>query len=181
MRAAMTTTEYLQTPETVLPRELAYGELRVADSPSVSHQRVVVELMLALVPFVRERRLGEVLVAPMDVVLDFDRALVVQPDLLFVSHERQHIISDRIHGAPDLVVEVLSPYPRIGRVEEKVSWYAQAGVRECWLANVEEKSVVVLGLAANRVRSRTMHAGSGRIRSDVLEGLELSPLDIFGF
>lgn len=84
----MTTEEYLQTPETVLPRELAYGELRVADSPSVSHQRVVLELMLALVPFVRQKQLGEVLIAPMDVILDFDNALVVQPDLLFVSNER---------------------------------------------------------------------------------------------
>jgi hypothetical protein len=90
----MTTPEYLRTTETVLPRELAHGELHVADSPSVSHLRVVIELTLALVPFVRERQLGELLVAPMDVILDFEGALVVQPDLLFVSKARAHIVSD---------------------------------------------------------------------------------------
>ena len=111
----MTTDEYFATPETVLPAELAYGVLRVADSPVVRHQRVVRDLTIALTAFARDRQLGEVLPAPMDVVLDRDAALVVQPDILFVSHDRDHIVTDRVHGAPDLVVEVLSPHPRIGR------------------------------------------------------------------
>ena len=177
----MTTTEYLQTPETVLPRELAYGEFRVADSPTVPHQRAVSEIMFALVPFVREQQLGEALMAPMDVVLDFDAGLVVQPDLLFVSRERHHIVGDRIYGAPDLVVEVLSPNPRIGRVDEKVGWYARAGVRECWLANLVEKSVAVLSLANGGVAQRSVYRDAESIRSEVLEGLSLTPLAIFGF
>ena len=177
----MTTVEYLETPETVLPRELAYGELRVADSPSVSHQRVVVELTLALVPFVRERHLGEVLVAPMDVILDFDGALVVQPDLLFVSQERRHIISDRIYGAPDLVIEVLSPHPRIGRTEERIGWFARSGVRECWLVSTADKSIVVLSLTGTGIRARTLHRGSDAIQTEVLEGLSLTPVQVFGW
>ncbi|HYT75395.1 MAG TPA: hypothetical protein VEL79_11640, partial [Vicinamibacterales bacterium] len=60
----MTTIEYLQTPETVLPRELAFGVLRVADSPVVRHQRVVRDLTIALTAFARAHRLGEVLPAP---------------------------------------------------------------------------------------------------------------------
>jgi Uma2 family endonuclease len=180
-RLGMTTGEYLQTPETVLPRELAYGELRIAESPSVSHQRVVVELTLALVPYVRQRQLGEMFVAPMDVILDFDRALVVQPDLLFVSRERSHIVSDRIYGAPDLVVEVLSPHPRIGRLEERVGWFANAGVRECWLANTVEKTVAVLTLTNGGVGARTLHRGPDPIRTDVLDGVQLTPLDVFGW
>jgi Uma2 family endonuclease len=177
----MTTAEYLRTPETVLPRELAHGELRVADSPSVSHQRVVIDLTLALVPFVRERQLGELLVAPMDVILDFEGALVVQPDLLFVSKAREHIVSDRIYGAPDLVIEVLSPHPRIGREEERVAWFAQAGVRECWLVHTILKAVVVLSLTEAGVRSRTLHTGAEAIHTEVLEGLSLTPLQIFGW
>jgi Uma2 family endonuclease len=177
----MTTTEYLKTQETVLPRELAYGELRVADSPSVSHQRVVVELTLAVAPFVRQRQLGEFLVAPMDVILDFERALVVQPDLLFVSKARQHIVSERIYGAPDLVIEVLSPHPRIGRSEERVAWFAQAGVRECWLVDIVQKAVAVLSLGENGIRARTLHAGAEAIHTEVLEGLSLTPLEIFGW
>ena len=177
----MTTEEYLQTPETVLPQELAYGEWRVADSPSVSHQRVVLELMLALVAFVRQEQLGEVLIAPMDVILDFDNALVVQPDLLFVSNERRDIISDRIHGAPDLAIEVLSPHPRIGRLDERVGWFAKYGVRECWLVNSEEKNVAVLSLSNAGVRARTLHRGAQPIASEVMKGLSLTPLQIFGY
>ena len=92
--ARMTAMEYLQTPETVLPRELAFGVLRVADAPRASHQRVVLELLLVLAPFVREGHLGEVLPAPLDVILDFDAALIVQPDLVFVVSERA-LFSDR--------------------------------------------------------------------------------------
>ncbi|MBK9241221.1 MAG: Uma2 family endonuclease [Acidobacteria bacterium] len=66
----------------------------------------------------------------------FDRAqaLVLQPDLLFVSASRGDIVTDRIHGAPDLVIEVLSPRPRIGELDERVGWFARYGVREIWLA-----------------------------------------------
>jgi len=132
----MTTSEYFQTPETVLPRELAFGVLRVADSPVVSHQRVVRDLTIALTAFVRERRLGEVLPAPMDVILDRERDLAVQPDLLFVASHRDAIVGDEILGPPDLVVEVLSPNPRVGRLDERVEWLARYGVRECWLIDI---------------------------------------------
>ena len=202
----MTTEEYLETPQTVLPQELAYGELRVADSPSVSHQRVVLELTLTLAPFVRQKRLGEMLIAPMDVILDFDRALVVQPDLLFVSEERRYILGDRVFGAPDLVIEVLSPHTRIGRLEEHVAWFAQYGVRECWLINTEERNIAVLTLAKrlrpergaespsesergwgpasiekSGVAERSLYHGAQQIASNVLKELSLAPLQIFGY
>src|SRR5687768_15681558 len=115
----MTTLEYLETPETVEPRELAFGVLRVAESPTLYHQRVVRDVTVALHAFVREHRLGEVVPAPIDVILDHDAALVVQPDVLFVASHRTHIMSDRLTAAPDLVVEVLSPHPRIGRLDER--------------------------------------------------------------
>jgi len=167
----MTTPEYLQTPETVLPRELAYGVLRVADAPSVSHQRMVGELFLRLAPFVRERQLGEVLLAPIDVVLDFDGALVVQPDLVFVSSERRHIAADRVYGAPDVVIEVLSPHARVGRVEEQIGWFAQYGVRECWLVSLSPRQIAVLALNAQQgVARRTLHGTGERLASDVLPG-----------
>jgi Uma2 family endonuclease len=177
----MTTYEYLQTPETVLPRELAFGVLRAADAPRASHQRVVLELLLGLAPFVRSRRLGEVLPAPIDVILDRDAALVVQPDLVFVSAARHYIIGDQIDGAPELVAEVLSPYPRIGQLEERVGWFARYGVRECWLAHLIERKIAVLTLTNRGVTDRALFAGHEPIRSNVLAGLELAPVQIFGW
>jgi Uma2 family endonuclease len=174
----MTTLEYLRTPETVLPAELAYGVLRVAESPSASHQRVVGQLYLTMAPFVRERLLGEVLLAPMDVILDFDRALVVQPDLLYVSTGRAEIVSDRVMGAPDLVVEVLSPRPRVGDLEQRIGWFAKYGVRECWLANLRDRRVEVLTLHDGQVVER-QSCGAGRVvPSAVLPELML-PFGLF--
>lgn len=172
----MTTEEYLRSEETVLPRELAYGVLRVAESPVALHQRVVGRLHLALAPFVAERGLGEVLLAPMDVILDYDGALVVQPDLLFVSAERSHIVSDKVHGAPDLVVEVLSPHPRLGALEERVGWFARYGVRECWLADLPTRQYVVLRLGASGVIERRTARGADTAPSDVLPGVVLPVL-----
>lgn len=176
----MTTLEYLETPETVLPRELAFGVLRVADAPTLNHQRVVRDVTVALHTFVRERRLGEVVPAPIDVILDHDAALVVQPDVLFVSSERAHIMGERLIAAPDLVVEVLSPHPRIGRLDERVSWFAKYGVRECWLVDLKRREFVLLRFANGLVDERTPLIGRQRIASAVLPGLHLTPAEFLG-
>src|ERR1700704_3498954 len=79
--ALMTADEYFKTPETVKPMELIYGAVRVAESPTPRHQSAVVHFLLALSAHVRERQLGEMWVAPLDVVLHEQKALIVQPDL----------------------------------------------------------------------------------------------------
>jgi Uma2 family endonuclease len=169
----MTTDEYLQTPECVLPMQLAYGVLHLADAPTCSHQRIVGFLYLEMASFVRDRGLGEVLLAPTDVILDAERALVVQPDILYVSGDRSGIVGDRVFGAPDLAVEVLSPHPRVGRPEERVGWYARYGVRECWLVSLPDQQLVTLTLNANGVTERRSCRAGERIPSDVLDGVVL--------
>jgi Uma2 family endonuclease len=175
----MTSAEYFATPETVLPRELAFGALRVADAPTTNHQRVVRDVTVALHAYTSFHRLGEVLPAPIDVILDYDDALIVQPDVVFVSSERSHIIGDRLAGAPDLVVEVLSPHPRIGRLDERLGWFATYGVRECWLLDLPRRDVVVLRFAAGSVVERRRVAHDEAIDSDVLPGVPLRPADVF--
>jgi Uma2 family endonuclease len=176
-----TTEEYLDTPETVLPRELAFGVMRVADAPVVSHQRVVRDLTIALTACARDGRLGEVLPAPIDVILDRGKDLIVQPDLVFVSAGRAEIVGDRIHGAPDLVVEVLSPHPRVGRLHEKIEWFARYGVKECWLIDLARRQVAVLTFEDGTVGNRGLFLDADPIASSILTSLRLTPIDIFGY
>jgi Uma2 family endonuclease len=147
----------------------------------VRHQRVVRDLTIALTVFTRDRRLGEVLPAPMDVILDREANLVVQPDVVFVSAERADIVSDRIYGAPDLAIEVLSPHPRIGDLHERIGWFARYGVKECWLADLQRRQVAVLRLDQGRIAERGLFGSDEQLVSAVLPGLRLSAFDLFGY
>ncbi len=174
----MTTNEYFRTPETVLPAELAFGIMHAADAPTPRHQSAVLDLTLALERHVREHGLGRVWISPIDVVLDAARALIVQPDLMFISKAREAIVADRVRGAPDLVIEVLSPNPRIGKTDEHILWFAEYGVRECWLVNQVREDVTVLTFDEGLVRRQWVHAAGEPIRSDVLPDWSMALSDV---
>lgn len=171
----LTTAEYLQTAETLRVQELVFGTMRVEESPSPRHQDLLLEIAVLLRVFVSQHRLGSVWIAPLDVILDASRALVVQPDLFYISNKRQDIITDRIWGAPDMVLEVMSPHPRIGDLQERVQWFCEYGVRECWLVHQLTREVEVLQLERNGVASRRTFRGLEHIESDVLSFFALSP------
>jgi Uma2 family endonuclease len=177
----MTLQEYLDTPERLQPQELIYGAHRVADAPLPHHQRAVARLFRALDDHVTERSLGEVWLSPVDVILDGDRHLVVQPDLLFISEARSHILTDRIRGAPDLVVEVLSPHPRIGQEDERVGWFATYGVAECWLVHLTPRHVEVLAFADGMVTERRTFDQYARIASRVLPAFGRNLFSVLGY
>jgi len=177
----MTTAEYLATPETVVPQELAYGVLRVADSPLAPHQFAVGRLFIALFSHLEGRQSGEVWLSPLDVILDAERALVVQPDLLVVSEARRPIVQDRVRGAPDLMIEVLSPNPRVGTIAERLRWFARYDVRECWLVHLIDRQVEVIQFRAGEVVSRDMLGPDDAIRSSVLEGFDRTLASIIGW
>jgi len=174
----LTTDEYLKTPETLNPTELIYGVLRVAEAPTVWHQQAVGAFYLALAPHVRERRLGRVLLSPLDVIFDWDRALILQPDLVFISHARWHVHRQRIVCAPDLVLEVLSPHPRIGKLQERIDWFAEYGVREIWLLHQKSERFEVLRAANGRVVNRETINYLTPIASEVLPEFRLTAHDI---
>ena len=166
----ITTDEYLAGEETPLPQELVWGVVRDAPSPHPRHQRAVFRLAELLAAHVRANDLGEVFISALDVVLDQGRALVVQPDIFFIAKDRLHLVTDRVRGAPDLVVEILSPRPRIGELEERLGWFATYGVRECWLVHQLSAAVEVLRFAEGvTVEHRRFEAGQ-RIESTVLPG-----------
>ena len=172
----MTVAEYFRTPESVLPAQLRFGVLLVAEAPTARHQSAVANLFLVLHAYVRARDIGRVWLAPLDVVLDEYGALIVQPDLMFISKENEWIVQDRVRGAPDLVIEVLSPNPRIGQIDERVTWFAEYGVRECWLVHQDRRDVTVLQFANRRIFARRVFSRREAIVSAVLpdftEGLD---------
>jgi Uma2 family endonuclease len=173
--SVLTTAEYLQTVESMRVQELIYGNLRVEDaSPHVRHQNLLLELAILMRVFVGRNKLGTVIIAPQDVILDPAQALIVQPDLMFISRWRDHIITDHVWGAPDLVVEVLSPHPRIGQLDERIGWFAHYGVRECWLIHQLSKEIEVLKLQEHGSDARRTFRGIETIESSVLADFRIS-------
>jgi Uma2 family endonuclease len=166
----MTTDEYFRTPETLVPQELVYGLLREAASPTPGHQFVVGEIFATLRQYLAASGEGRTWMAPLDVVLDPDKHLIVQPDVIVVTTGRLSIVRDRVSGAPDLVVEVLSPNPRIGTLSERLEWFAKYGVRECWLVDHINRQIDVLEFTAGAIAGRTAYEGQESIRSIVLPG-----------
>ena|ERR1700756_3867464 len=125
--------------------ELIEGELYMVPSPGFYHQSVLGNLWDFLRGFAKEKRLGIVLCAPLDVVLSDDN--VLQPDIIFISKERGGIVTEKsIRGAPDLIVEILSP----GTLERdkivKKSLYGKYGVKEYWIVDPTGKLIEVLTL-----------------------------------
>jgi Uma2 family endonuclease len=170
----MTSIEYFKTPESLLPAELAFGTLSVHDAPSSEHQSAVGSFFVALREHVRAHALGKVWVAPLDVVLDEARALIVQPDLLYVSQSRADIVQQRIYGAPDLVVEVLSPRPRVGDFDRRLSWFAAYGVQECWAYHQTTQQLEVITFVEGRVEERRVLGLDDAIASPCLPAFSLT-------
>ena len=176
-RVRFTYEDYLNTPEDKR-YELLDGELIMVASPTWPHQRTEMKLGIRVGGFVERNELGETASAPMDVVLsDTD---VVQPDLLFVSHERTHIIAhNAIHGAPDLVVEILSPSTARRDLTFKRRLYAKYGVKEYWQVNIDERRVTVLSLGDNDYEVAAIYGSGETLTSPILPGFALPIDEIF--
>ena len=158
--------------------ELLDGELIMPPAPGESHQSVSAMLGWKLVQFTFENRLGRVYPAPFDVVLsEFD---VVQPDLIFVSNDRAHIITPaNIQGAPDLVVEILSPSTATRDKTLKRVLYAKHGVREYWLVDPTAKTVTILCLGERGFDVVSTYGEGEILTSPTLPGFTLNLDDIF--
>ena len=168
---AMTTDEYLHSYETNRPRELAHGMVREPPAPFFSHQQVVLKIARLLAEHVERSSLGQIGIAPIDVILDAEQSLIVQPDVLFVAAARMSIVRDQVWGAPDLVVEVLSPGTAAHDGTEKLGWYRQYGVRECWLVDPGAGRIAIVDFTGATPETRAFYQDR-MLRSSVLTGLE---------
>ena len=175
----LTYEEYLKTPEIKARFDIVDGVMTIAPTPTVAHQRILGKLFSKLHQFVSGQQLGEVLFAPVDVIIRREPLRTRQPDLLFVTNEHASILGDQVEGPPDLVVEILSPSNTRSDLEAKLSDYATLGVGECWLVSPEARSVEILGLTEG-VWVRLGISGLGeQMRSRVLPELDLAVVQLF--
>jgi Uma2 family endonuclease len=170
--------DYALLPEGA-PYQLIGGKLVMTPAPTTYHQIISMRLGVKLAVFVAEEDLGIVLYAPVDVY--FEEKETYQPDIIFIAKERLHIIEPaKIKGAPDLVVEILSPSTGYYDLKKKARTYARHGVKEYWVADPEDRSIEVYILAeeGNFVLNQRVEE-EGKIKSIILEGLEVEAKEVF--
>jgi Uma2 family endonuclease len=138
----LTHDEYAKMPDDGKRYELIEGELVEMSAPFLRHQELLVRLFRA---FDAARGSGHVYFAPVDVILSPITAL--QPDLTVVLPGNEGVLQDWIRGAPDLVVEILSPSTTRHDRVRKLPLYARYGVRECWLVDDPRQTIEVYRLA----------------------------------
>ena len=169
--------DYKHTPDDER-YELLNGELIMAPAPRIAHQLAGGRLGSRLLIFVEANGLGWVLFAPTDVALsDTD---VVQPDLMFVSNERAHIITeDNIRGAPDIVIEILSPSTAGRDRTVKRALYAKHGAKEYWQVDTDAKAIAVLLLGADGYELAGIYGEGQTLTSPTLPGFALDLVEVF--
>jgi Uma2 family endonuclease len=170
--------EYLAMPEGAPYYQFINGEVIIMAAPTLAHQKAIRRLLQYLGNFVDTYSLGELYGSPVDVY--FSEKNYFEPDLVFVSNDRAHILTEKnIQGAPDLVVEVLSPSTGYYDLSHKKAIYEQEGVREYWLVYPNELRVEVLQNTDNGFIVLNQARKTGVVRSAVLEGFTLEIAEIF--
>ena len=163
------------TPEDGKRYEVVDGELYVTPPPREPHQRASTNLVGYIWQYVHQRRLGTVYSAPFGVVLDEDNG--VQPDIVYVSRERQGMIVERgIEGAPDLVVEVLSRSTEARDRGIKMKRYAAAGIPHYWIVDPRVRALEAYRLDAQGYALTGSYGPGSTFRPELFPGLEI-PID----
>jgi len=170
--------DYKNLPESETKRyELIEGELIMVPSPNFKHQCISRNIEFILQEFIKKKNLGTIIYAPLDVHLGDN---VIQPDILFISKERSYVITEEeIRGAPDLVIEILSPATAQKDRTYKRTLYAQYGVQEYWIVDPEEKIIEVLTLKEKGYETFSIYKKTDTLNSPLLPGLRIKLTEVF--
>lgn len=146
--------------------QLINNQLVMSPAPSDAHQVVTGEIYAALLYYVKKSNLGEVRIAPYDVYLN--RRNAFQPDIVFIANENLHKIRPNgLHGAPDLVIEILSPASWHYDKGDKKDEYERSGVKEYWIADPVTKTTEGFWLVNGEYEP--LPSGTGKIAFRLLD------------
>jgi len=170
--------DYILFPDNGKRYQIIDGEIYMSPAPIPYHQKILANLEDILRQFVKTNKLGVVFFAPCDVLLsDVD---VVQPDIFFISTERMGIIKNKyIEGAPDLVIEITSPYTKKLDKIQKKRLYEIYKVAEYWIVDVDKKTLEVFSLKDNTYKTIAVHKEEDVVASVLMKGLKFNLQEIF--
>ena len=160
------------------PAQLIGGEIIMSPAPTAKHQIVQMNLSALLHNFVLKKRIGTVIASPIDVY--FSGEEVYQPDIIFISKSNESIIRENIDGAPDLVVEILSPSNAYHDLRHKWRIYERYGVKEYWIVDPMAKCIEILENRAGEFQRISRAFETGEVQSNLLKGLAVDLGDVFG-
>jgi len=161
------------------PFQLINYNLVMSPSPTTIHQQISFELTIQIGNFLKAtNNKGFAVSAPMDVKLDDGN--VYQPDLLFVSESRiPELVKDRIEGAPDLVIEILSPSNGYYDLRHKKDVYEKYGVKEYIIIDPIQQSAEVYVLKDKKYTLDQKTQPPGSFRSTILDGFSVNLKELF--
>jgi Uma2 family endonuclease len=173
-RTILTYRDYEALPNDGRRYEIHDGELSVTPAPAPKHQIISLNLVRALIQHVPSVAPGQLLYAPLDVILA--DSTIVQPDVVYLAPDRLHLISRRgIEGPPTLAVEILSPSTRtIDRVT-KHRLYARYRVPNLWLIDPDTRVIEAFTLETAQYVLTSRAAGADPLDLPPFNGLRLIP------
>jgi Uma2 family endonuclease len=158
--------------------ELIEGELFVSRAPTLSHQELVLRLLVAIQKYLERHAIGRVWPAPGVIFSDFSGVI---PDIVFISNARLKEIAsgDRVTGAPDLIIEVLSPGAENAHRDRQVKrqLYRKYGVKEYWLVDPQKRAIEVY--RTQRFRLAATLGLKDQLTSPLLPGFRCAVREIF--
>ena len=169
--------DYAKLPEGA-PYQLIGGELIITPAPTPYHQRISRKIEFLLIEYVEKNELGEVFDAPIDVY--FEETETYQPDIIFISKERLNIIGEtKIKGAPDLIIEILSPATAYYDLGRKYEVYEKNGVKEYWIVHPERKSIEIYQNQEGQFKLIQIAKEKDTVNSSLFKDFELNLEKIF--
>ena len=174
---AWTYEDLFSLPEDGRRFEIIEGDLYEMPAPNLDHASVIANLIAMLIPLVT-RLGGRWFTAPVDVFIE--GANPVQPDIVVILPEWPGSLPRRgIEGAPDILIEVLSPSNRTHDVLTKRALYGRAGVREYWIVDPEARTIEILALDRDALHRVAVWSGDDTMTSPLLGSLPSPAAAIF--